>query len=93
MSVVEDLDRLVEKMRSGRITENQLNELRLLSIQQMIIDQKLSCGDQVLNMEKANLVSLVDAIGTLVFYPQWTPQTPEVQEDGDTREIEELEET
>jgi hypothetical protein len=84
MSVIDELEKITNDMRNGKVTESQVNKFRMLTVQQMIIDQNVKCGDDLLKLDKANLVSIVDAIGTLLFYPQWEPQTKNVEAECDT---------
>jgi len=79
MNYLQKLDVLAKEMKNGRVTEDQLNEYKLLVCQQTIVGQGITSGEMLLNREKAELIAIIDAIGTTVFHPGWTPQPAEIE--------------
>ena len=66
----------------------QLESLALNTCRQIIIEMGYKSGADLLETDKANLVSTLDAMCTMMFYPSWTPQPSEVEADEESKEIE-----
>ena len=78
--IADKLIALTEKMASGDITEATLNSYKLLWCQQVIVNMTVKSGKDLMTLEKASLVSTLDAVCELLFYGQWKSCPPEIQE-------------
>jgi hypothetical protein len=69
------LEEIMKKMEDVTgITPEMINEYRLLVCQQVLIDFGITKGEDIVKMNKDNMIVVLDNIANMVNFPNWVPQ-------------------
>lgn len=80
MSNVKDrLEELGKKIKDGSATLGDVDDFKYVLCQQNFLEMKLSGLDDVMKMEKATMVSFINAMGIVLFFGEWDQGTNSVE--------------
>ena len=82
------LQKIENDLKTGNVADNEevgtkLKEIQMHTCQLIMAETEWKCGNDLLKADKAHLISVIDAMATILFYPEWTPQEHEIDAENE----------